>query len=170
MNGMLLRSIRLLEIPRLICDLDHDSISSTPTRGSLEHHEGIPLLDLSPIINMSSQKPHVEQRDLSDAENDRHFEREWRDEKWQSRQLSQAAEDRAHVEHTLTPGQAIKAYPMAIFWCLAVSMCVIMEGYDTILIGNFFAFPSFQRQCRHISSTLFDCTRTNYLQMVNLLE
>lgn len=36
---------------------------------------------------------------------------------------------------------------MAIFWCLAVSMCIIMEGYDTILIGNFFAFPQFQRKC-----------------------
>lgn len=93
---------------------------------------------------------HVEQRDLSDAESDRHHEREWRDEKWHNGRLSQAAEDRAHVEQTLTPGQAIKAYPMAIFWCLAVSMCVIMEGYDTILIGNFFAFPSFQRQCMHL--------------------
>jgi len=103
---------------------------------------------------MSTQKPNVEQRDLSDAENDRHFEREWRDEKWQNRQLSQAAADRAHVEHALTPGQAIRAYPMAIFWCLAVSMCVVMEGYDTILIGNFFAFPSFQRQCTYSKCSL----------------
>ncbi|KAI1853769.1 hypothetical protein JX265_003897 [Neoarthrinium moseri] len=47
------------------------------------------------------------------------------------------------AEHALTPRQAIKAYPMAIFWTLAVSMTVIMEGYDTILIGNFFAYPTF---------------------------
>jgi hypothetical protein len=31
-------------------------------------------------------------------------------------------------EHALKPRQAIKAYPMAIFWTLAVSMTVIMEG------------------------------------------
>ncbi|KAK5046594.1 hypothetical protein LTR84_007355 [Exophiala bonariae] len=110
---------------------------------------------------MSAPKNQVEQRDLSDAESDRHFQREWRDEKWQSRRLSQAAEDRAHVEQTLTPGQAIKAYPMAIFWCLAVSMCVIMEGYDTILIGNFFAFPSFQRQYGEFVG-ITDQTRSGY--------
>ncbi|KAM0813518.1 putative Maltose permease MAL31 [Seiridium cardinale] len=46
-------------------------------------------------------------------------------------------------EHALTPRQAVRAYPMAIFWTLAVSMTVIMEGYDTILIGNFFAYPTF---------------------------
>lgn len=31
-------------------------------------------------------------------------------------------------EHSLSPRQAVKAYPMAIFWTLAVSMTVIMEG------------------------------------------
>jgi hypothetical protein len=31
-------------------------------------------------------------------------------------------------EHALTPRQAIRAYPWAIFWTLAVSMTVIMEG------------------------------------------
>jgi hypothetical protein len=138
----------------LITHSDIDSTPSTPIRGSLEDHEAFPLLTLSSTPNMSAQKPHVEERDLSHAESDRHFEREWRDEKWQNRQLSQAAEDRSNVEHTLTPGQAIKAYPMAIFWCLAVSMCVIMEGYDTILIGNLFAYPSFQRKCTISSSSL----------------
>jgi SP family general alpha glucoside:H+ symporter-like MFS transporter len=32
---------------------------------------------------------------------------------------------------------------MAIFWTVMMSMSVIMEGYDTNLIGNFFAFPTF---------------------------
>jgi hypothetical protein len=36
---------------------------------------------------------------------------------------------------------------MAIFWSLAVSMCVIMEGFDSILVPNFYAFPTFQRKC-----------------------
>jgi SP family general alpha glucoside:H+ symporter-like MFS transporter len=54
--------------------------------------------------------------------------------------------DGTDLEHDLQPWEAIKAYPWAIFWSLMVSMCVVMEGYDTILIGNFYAFPAFQRK------------------------
>ena len=74
------------------------------------------------------------------------FDRNWRDEKWNDRRLSEAAQGRAKLESDLSPLQAIKAYPMAIFRSLLVSSCVIMEGYDTILIGNFFAYPTFQRK------------------------
>jgi MFS transporter, SP family, general alpha glucoside:H+ symporter len=52
----------------------------------------------------------------------------------------------AQQERELPPLEAIKAYPMAIFWAVLVSMCVIMEGYDTILIGNFYAYPTFQKK------------------------
>lgn len=54
--------------------------------------------------------------------------------------------DAPELEPYLSPLQAIKAYPMAIFWAVFVSMCVIMEGYDTILIGNFYAYPTFQKK------------------------
>ncbi|KAK9489818.1 hypothetical protein V1508DRAFT_426841 [Lipomyces doorenjongii] len=63
-----------------------------------------------------------------------------------SNQLTETAKTAAEVEQHLPPLQAIKAYPKAIFWSLVVSMCVIMEGYDTSLIGNFFAYPSFARK------------------------
>lgn len=53
----------------------------------------------------------------------------------------------SHREHSLTVREAIRAYPAAMFWSFAVSMCIIMEGYDAILIVNFFAFPQFQRKC-----------------------
>ena len=43
------------------------------------------------------------------------------------------AREHTEAEHALTLRQAINAYPMAIFWCLIASTCVIMEGYDTIL-------------------------------------
>ena len=56
----------------------------------------------------------------------------------------QDAEDSVAVEHQLTPLQAIKAYPMAIFWCLVISTCVIMEGYDQILVQSFYEYPQFQ--------------------------
>jgi SP family general alpha glucoside:H+ symporter-like MFS transporter len=58
-------------------------------------------------------------------------------------ELTIRAKDGANLERSLSPWEAIKAYPMAIFWALLVSMCVIMEGYDTILIGNFYAYPTF---------------------------
>jgi hypothetical protein len=47
--------------------------------------------------------------------------------------LDARAADATEAEHALSPLQAIRAYPMAIFWSFMVSMCVIMEGYDTIL-------------------------------------
>ncbi|OLN88135.1 Maltose permease MAL31-like protein 1 [Colletotrichum chlorophyti] len=50
------------------------------------------------------------------------------------------------AEHSLKPRDAIRAYPMAVFWSLVVSLCVIMEGYDTILIGSFFAHPEFTKK------------------------
>jgi hypothetical protein len=52
------------------------------------------------------------------------------------------ARDGAALEHELTPLQAIKAYPNAIFWALMVSMCVVMVRksifFDGIgcLLGN----------------------------------
>ncbi|KAK2602026.1 hypothetical protein QQS21_004453 [Conoideocrella luteorostrata] len=52
----------------------------------------------------------------------------------------------ATIEHALAPLEAVKAYPMAIFWTLMVSLTIIMEGYDTILIGNFYAYPTFAKK------------------------
>jgi len=53
----------------------------------------------------------------------------------------------SYQEPKLTVREAMAAYPTAIFWSFAVSLCIIMEGYDAILIGNFWAFPQFQRKC-----------------------
>ncbi|KAK6227398.1 maltose permease MAL31 (alpha glucoside transporter) [Colletotrichum tabaci] len=55
-------------------------------------------------------------------------------------------QDAIDAERSLTPREAIRAYPMAVFWSLVVSLCVIMEGYDTILIGSFFAHPEFAKK------------------------
>jgi len=64
----------------------------------------------------------------------------------QGTQLNDAARHGEAMEHELTALEAIKAYPIAIMWALLVSMCVIMEGYDTILIGNFYAYPEFAKK------------------------
>jgi SP family general alpha glucoside:H+ symporter-like MFS transporter len=60
--------------------------------------------------------------------------------------LEALAKDGAANEHNTTAMQALKAYPAAVFWTFMVSMCVIMEGYDTILIGNFYAYPTFAKK------------------------
>jgi hypothetical protein len=50
------------------------------------------------------------------------------DEKLQGTHLVDQAKDSDDQEHTITVVEAVKAYPMAIFWSLMVSMCVVMEG------------------------------------------
>jgi hypothetical protein len=77
---------------------------------------------------------------------DTDFDRSWRDEQWKDRKLSQAAQDQTMLEKDLPPMEAIRSYPMVIFWCLMISTCVIMEGYDTILIGNFYGYPTSQKK------------------------
>jgi SP family general alpha glucoside:H+ symporter-like MFS transporter len=54
----------------------------------------------------------------------------------------QAADD----EHELTPRQAIRLQPKAVMWSVLLSTCIIMEGYDIVLIYSFFAQPAFARK------------------------
>ena len=75
-----------------------------------------------------------------------HIESVGVDEKLQGARLTEYAKTGAEVEHQMPPWQAVKTYPMAIFWAVLVSMCVVMEGYDSNLIGNFFAYPTFAQK------------------------
>jgi SP family general alpha glucoside:H+ symporter-like MFS transporter len=36
-------------------------------------------------------------------------------------------------EHGMTFKEGVRLYPRAIFWSFAISLCIIMEGYDTAL-------------------------------------
>lgn len=49
-------------------------------------------------------------------------------------------------EHNMTVRQALRSYPLAVVWSLTISMSIIMEGYDTNLIGSFYGYPAFQKQ------------------------
>lgn len=84
--------------------------------------------------------------DVETAEANGNFDRSWRDEKWGDRALSIAAQDTTNDEKAMTVMQAIKASKGAIIWSLVISTCVIMEGYDTNLLGNFYAY----RQCHSL--------------------
>jgi SP family general alpha glucoside:H+ symporter-like MFS transporter len=37
-------------------------------------------------------------------------------------------------------------YSWGVFWAVMVSMCVVMEGYDLVLIQNFYAFDPFTKK------------------------
>ncbi|KAI1855686.1 hypothetical protein JX265_006090 [Neoarthrinium moseri] len=49
-------------------------------------------------------------------------------------------------EHDLTFMQAIKTYKRAALWSMLISLTVVMEGYDTTLLGSFFGYPAFRRK------------------------
>ena len=73
------------------------------------------------------------------------FDRSWREEQWGEKKLSVAAHDFTRDEKEMTIREAIVANKKAIFWSLVISTCVIMEGYDTNLLGNFYAYRKVQQ-------------------------
>jgi SP family general alpha glucoside:H+ symporter-like MFS transporter len=46
-------------------------------------------------------------------------------------------------EKSLPVWQAVRSYRKAIFWSFVMSLCIIMEGYDIVLIGAFYAQKAF---------------------------
>jgi SP family general alpha glucoside:H+ symporter-like MFS transporter len=70
---------------------------------------------------------------------------------WQAT-LEEARAANVH-EHSLSIRQAVRKYPYAVLWSLCVSMSIIMEGYDTILIGSLYAYPSYAKQFGELDST-----------------
>ena len=85
---------------------------------------------------MSTEKSRDVDVEHAAVEDNGNFDRSWRDEKWGDRKLSVVAQEIDNNEKNLTIREAIKYYPRAIGWCLVISTCVIMEGYDTNLLGN----------------------------------
>ncbi|KAF4459470.1 mfs alpha-glucoside transporter [Fusarium albosuccineum] len=46
-------------------------------------------------------------------------------------------------EQSMSLRQAFRRYPSAVFWSIALSLTIVMEGYDTSLMFSLFAFPPF---------------------------
>ena len=42
--------------------------------------------------------------------------------------------------------EGVRLYPQAMFFSFALSLAVIMEGYDTALLGNFYGIPAFAKK------------------------
>ncbi|RSH91595.1 hypothetical protein EHS25_008964 [Saitozyma podzolica] len=56
------------------------------------------------------------------------------------------AERGEQFEKQLGVWESLKMYKRAVFFSFAASTCIIMEGYDTALLGSFWALPSFQER------------------------
>ncbi|PLB53878.1 putative MFS alpha-glucoside transporter [Aspergillus steynii IBT 23096] len=55
-------------------------------------------------------------------------------------------------EHNMTLWQALRIYPKAVGWSILLSCAIIMEGYDVVLIGSFYAFPAFNEKYGNLMS------------------
>ena len=53
------------------------------------------------------------------------------------------------AEQQMSFMDGVRLYSKAIAWSMLLSATTVMEGYDTILIGNFFAFPIFRKSYGH---------------------
>ncbi|KAK1922404.1 putative MFS alpha-glucoside transporter [Papiliotrema laurentii] len=49
-------------------------------------------------------------------------------------------------EQKMTLLEGIRLYPKAVFWSIVISTCIVMEGYDVSLVGNFYALDTFNRK------------------------
>ncbi|KAF2653590.1 Sugar/inositol transporter [Lophiostoma macrostomum CBS 122681] len=50
------------------------------------------------------------------------------------------------AEHSLPLKRAIRIFPAAILWSICLSSALIMEGFDTILLGSLYASPPFKQK------------------------
>jgi SP family general alpha glucoside:H+ symporter-like MFS transporter len=49
-------------------------------------------------------------------------------------------------EHSMSLWQGLQQYPRAIAWSILFSTAIIMEGYDVVLLGSFYAYPEFNKR------------------------
>lgn len=63
--------------------------------------------------------------------------------------ITQEANASTNFEKKMTIGQAIRMYPKAAFFALTLSVSLVIEGYETFLLGSFFSYPTFQEKFGH---------------------
>ena len=61
-------------------------------------------------------------------------------------ELTSDAKANADAEKTMGFREGARLYPKAIIFSFCLSLAVIMEGYDTFLIGNFYGMPQFDKR------------------------
>ncbi|KAI8716196.1 MFS domain-containing protein [Fusarium sp. LHS14.1] len=63
----------------------------------------------------------------------------------QIHELIQRAQDADAADKKLTVKEALKKYKKAVFWACLLSVSLIMEGYDLVMIGSFYGQTQFQQ-------------------------
>ena len=61
-------------------------------------------------------------------------------------QVSEESRDATNTEKQMGFAQAMKLYPKAVAWSIGLSMAIIMEGYDIVLLANFFGIQAFNEK------------------------
>jgi MFS transporter, SP family, general alpha glucoside:H+ symporter len=61
-------------------------------------------------------------------------------------EVNENAHTATDFEHQMTFGEALRLYPKAIAFSVTLSLALIMEGYDTSLLGSFYGYPVFQKE------------------------
>ncbi|KAL1307008.1 hypothetical protein AAFC00_005637 [Neodothiora populina] len=56
------------------------------------------------------------------------------------------AQRATEAEHSMTLLQGLKTYPKAVGWSILLSTCIVMEGFDIVLINSLFAVPAFKQK------------------------
>ncbi|RSH80714.1 hypothetical protein EHS25_007049 [Saitozyma podzolica] len=56
-------------------------------------------------------------------------------------------------EKSMSLWDGLRLYPKAVFWSMAVSMTLVMEGFDTNMMGNMLALPSFRQRYGRVSAS-----------------
>jgi SP family general alpha glucoside:H+ symporter-like MFS transporter len=70
--------------------------------------------------------------------------------------LNRDAKVGAEAEKHMSITQAFKLYPKAVAWSILLSTAIVMEGYDTLLLANFFALPQFNHKYGTYDATTGD--------------
>jgi len=60
--------------------------------------------------------------------------------------LDQDARAGADAEHEMTLWEGLKTHRKAVAWSVIVSATIIMEGYDTTLLGSFNGYPTYREK------------------------
>lgn len=61
-------------------------------------------------------------------------------------ELTADAKVAAETERKMSFREGFRLYPKAVIFSFSLSLAVVMEGYDTWLLGNFFGMPAFAKK------------------------
>ncbi|KIW13391.1 hypothetical protein PV08_08579 [Exophiala spinifera] len=62
------------------------------------------------------------------------------------KEVTSGAKHAAETERKMAFMEGLRLYPMAVFFSFALSLAVVMEGYDTALLANFYGIPAFAKK------------------------